>query len=621
MQAALQHRGPDGAGDYSDSHVALAMRRLSIIDPDHGWQPLFSEDQTKVLVANGEIYNYVELREELVRRGHQFATGSDCEVIVHLYEECGEQCLEHLRGMFAFAVWDKRAARLMLARDRMGEKPLYLYTYDGGLFFASEMKSLLRCGKIPLDIDPESLHVYFHYQYVPDPRTPFRHIRKLPAAHFLTIDAEEAWHVSATRYWRISDAGTIDADPATTIREELRKVSKLVVRSDVPVGVALSGGVDSSVIAAMAVNAGRKNIEAFCVGYEGQVSSDERSAAREFADHLGISLHEIEVTTDGCVDSFPELVTNRDDPIADISGYGYHCVSDLARRHGVPVLLQGQGGDELFWGYSWLREAVRDCFLKDRIRSVGVLALTGFLRRNLPHRRSRKDLLDWVRSGLGIPESLREYAEANRNLDRPFYYLNSDLAVTARFASDGLFGAALQQEFEPSAGWLEGEDDGLESWDIRLTAWILRTYLLENGISQGDRLSMANSVELRLPLVDYRLVETVIGLRKGKPDHLKPRKHWLREAAKDIVPGFVFDRPKRGFTPPVAEWHSAAFRSYGQNLIGGALERLEVLTPSACSDLAAGPWPEDQCTPLSFKALVLEVWFRRMLGEQVLRCA
>jgi asparagine synthase (glutamine-hydrolysing) len=334
------------------------MRRLSIIDLTTGWQPLYNEDRTLALICNGEIYNFVELRERLESLGHRFSTNSDCETILHLYEEHGLDCVQHLRGMFAFALYDTQRKRLLLARDRMGEKPLYLYQTNSNLFFASEMKALLASGLVPFELDPNAVNLYFHYQYVPEPLTPLKGVRKLDAACLLTVDIED-WRIEEKCYWRMEDAPPLEGDPARHIREQLEVVGEIVIRSDVPVGVALSGGLDSSAIASLAASKYPGTMHAFSIGYPDSPETDERADARALADHLGLPFHDVELSTSEMVSFFPELVSWRDDPIADIAGYGYYSVMKLAREHSVPVVLQGQGGDELFWGYPWVRDAAR----------------------------------------------------------------------------------------------------------------------------------------------------------------------------------------------------------------------------------------------------------------------
>ncbi|MBU6482454.1 MAG: asparagine synthase (glutamine-hydrolyzing), partial [Nitrospirae bacterium] len=332
MSKAMLHRGPDGAGEFSSRHVALAHRRLSIIDLSHGQQPLYNEDSSLVLIANGEIYNFIELRSQLQERGHCFKTGSDCEVILHLYEEQGGDCVQQLRGMFAFALWDTQRQRLLLARDRMGEKPLYLCEQGGRLHFASELKALLRTGIIPFQLDPHAIDCYFHYQYVPEPMTPIKGVRKLPPATVMTIGINP-WHVEERCYWHMEDAPPLEGDPAKLIRAELETISELIIRSDVPVGIALSGGLDSSAIAALAAKKYPGSMHAFSVGYSGRPFYDERAAAKALADHLSMPFHEIEISTGDMVDGFSELIGWRDDPIADISGYRYYAVMRAAREH------------------------------------------------------------------------------------------------------------------------------------------------------------------------------------------------------------------------------------------------------------------------------------------------
>ncbi len=379
MSRALVHRGPDDSGVYSAPHVALASRRLSIIDLGGGRQPLYNEEGTLALVANGEIYNHAELRRRLEARGHRFKTGSDCESILHAYAEFGTACVEHLRGMFAFALWDDARRRLVLARDPMGEKPLYVYERDGRLLFASEMKALLRSGEVPFELDPEAVDLFFHYQYVPEPRTAVRGVRKLDAAHLLVVDVEP-WRVEESCYWRMEDAPPLEGDAPALIREQLEAVGELVTRADVPVGVALSGGLDSSAIAAIAARHRPEELHAFSVGYPGRPEGlDEREEARALARHLRLPFHEVEVETKEVAEFFPELNYWRDDPVADYSGHAYYAVMRKAREQGVPVMLQGQGGDELFWGYPHLRRAAVESVEKETLRGGGLTAPLRYL--------------------------------------------------------------------------------------------------------------------------------------------------------------------------------------------------------------------------------------------------
>ena len=613
MNGRLVHRGPDGEGTFQDGPVALAMRRLSVIDLVGGRQPLCNEDGSLVLIANGEIYNHIELRSVLTSNEHGFKTGSDCEVILHLYEEYGLDCVKHLRGMFAFALWDSRRRRLLLARDRMGEKPLYLYQEGGVVYFASELKAMLAAGVVPFAMDPVAIDLYFHYNYVPEPFTPIRGVRKLPAAHILSIDVltgEQQEHC----YWRMEDAPTLSGDPVERIKAELDVISELIVRSDVPIGVSLSGGLDSSAIAAMASRKYPGIMEAFTVGYPGNCRHDERDDARALAQFLGMPFHEIEVHPGEIASFFPDLMYWLDDPIADISASGYFAVMRAAKAQGISVMLQGHGGDELFWGYPWVRQAASQTLRKLEGWQNGRPRFMDYLSLRLPAYWNLWGMKEWLKSAAGLRESWSLYSrDRSSPKDQAVFY---DLVPDFRLARKGVqalythqFHAELQQS---QAYRIFTVPDPWPQVDVLLTRLICQTYLQENGIALGDRLSMASSVELRLPLIDYRLVETVIGLRKTTPDHTFPAKVWLREALKSVVPDWVMNRPKRGFTPPLHEWHEAIFEAHGATLEDGYLVSSEILRPECGADLSKGMYPPEAGAPMSFKALTLELWCRSM---------
>lgn len=567
MLSQLGHRGPDGSGRYRDPDVTMGATRLAIIDLAGSNQPLYSEDRSVALIVNGEIYNYVELRQGLLDSGHSFVSAGDSEVIVHLYEEHGLDFVDHLRGMFALALWDRRRRRLVLARDRMGEKPLYLHQGADGLYFASELKALLAIGRIPFELEPSSVHSYFHFGYVPEPATMLRGVRKLPAASLLVVDVADGTQVER-RYWRMDASPPIEGDPTPVIRQSLEEVSGLVVRSDVPVGIALSGGLDSSALALLAARVRPDTLQAFTVGYPDAGEVDERPYAAELCRENGIPFQPVEVATAEMVDRFSDLVFLRDDPIADYAGHGYYAVMQAARAAGVKVMLQGQGGDELFWGYSWLRRAAQRC----------------------------------RHQGTTDPQAVRTAFEAEL-ADFPLARALMRLHYAGEMA-ERVDGGGLDVSLPlPEAG---------ENVATMLTRLVCETYLLENGIAQGDRLSMAASVEMRLPLLDYRFVEIVIGLRRVAADDTLPPKTWLREALRDRLPAPVLRRPKRGFSPPVDEWHRAIFARHGESLRDGYLVNAEILERATIAPLARGDVTRGASLPLSFKALVLETWCRRM---------
>jgi asparagine synthase (glutamine-hydrolysing) len=611
MNSAMIHRGPDGEGEFVANNIALAMRRLSIIDLAGGWQPLYNEDRTLVMVCNGEIYNHIELRQSLIALGHRFSTHSDSEVILHLYEEYGADCVSHLRGMFVFALWDMLRRKIIIARDRMGEKPLYLHQQGDRLLFASELKALLSSGEVEFELDPVSIDQYFHYGYVPEPRTPLRGVRKLAAGHMITIDVE-CWSFDEKCYWRMEDSPPLEGNPAELIREQLDLISSQIIRSDVPVGVALSAGLDSSAIAALAARHYPGTMQAFSVGYPGRPRNDERAGAKAFSNYLGVPLYEVEVSVTDMVEFFPELNYWRDDPIADISGYGYYAVMKSAREHGVPVMLQGQGGDELFWGYHWLRKSIQQTLLKSQMLEHGKTVWPKILASNLIQPTGVRSLIYALRNGFGIGDGLKAYNDFKKgDQDSMIMFdLTPDYSMAARSARNLYTDKFINELADSNPASIFTHKHPWPDIGVELTRIICQTYLLENGLAQGDRLSMMSSVELRLPLVDSRLVETVIGLRKTQPDHSLGQKYWFKEAMKDIVPDWVMNRPKQGFAPPVRDWYKALFAAYGSQLQDGCLVSAGVITPEAGRILATGPVPRGAIMPLSFKALVLESWCR-----------
>jgi len=612
MNEALTHRGPDSAGEYSDEHVALAMRRLSIIDVEGAAQPLFNEDKSLVLVANGEIYNFLELRDQLTGLGHRFASRGDCETIIHAYEQYGCRCVDHLRGMFAFALWDTNRRRLVLARDRMGEKPLYLYCKDGLLVFASEMRALLRSGLVPFELDPTGVHLYFHFEYVPEPRTAVKGVRKLDAAHLLLVDVD-AQSTREQRYWNMEDAAPLDGDPAVLLRAALEDVSRIILRSDVPVGIALSGGLDSSSLAVLAARRSCDGFQAFAVGYPEHSETDERADAAALAAELDMPFHDVEISAGDMVAGFAGLVLARDDPIADIAGYGYYAVARLARDHGVPVLLQGQGGDELFWGYPWVKEAVAANALKANVLKRGWRELPACLRLRGPGGIRPWQIRSWLTDLCGLRAGLRRYHRyRNSDPDRMLFYDLSMQFALALEETPSLYARAFFEQVTESAPFdIFTFEQPWPPIDVRLTSLICDTYLRSNGIAQADRLGMASSIELRLPLLDHKFVETAVGLRKTRPDHHLAPKRRLKEAIGDLLPPQVLGRAKRGFTPPMMEWLSAIMKEHGPDLVDGYLVQSGVLTGEACRRLVAGE-SLGLGISLALDAVVLELWCRGM---------
>jgi asparagine synthase (glutamine-hydrolysing) len=607
----LVHRGPDDGGLAVSGQAAIGMRRLAIIDPANGRQPLWNEERTVCLVANGEIYNFVELRAELEARGHRFATGSDCETIVHLYEEMGAACVTRLRGMFAFALHDLGSRKVLLARDRVGEKPLALAEREGRIVFASELGALVRSGALPFEVDRGAVHEYLHWGFVPEPRSAVKGSRKLPAGHLLEVSLDP-WRVSERAWWSALDAPAIEGSPSEAVAGVLDEVARIVVRSDVPVGVALSGGVDSALVASMARGRGG-DVHAFTVGYGGRDRHDETAMAAETARHLGLVHHRVTLSASDVVSAFRRMCALRDEPNADISGPGYLALMEASRAHGVPVLLMGQGGDELFWGYGWTKQALRETERKARLLdgSVGAMA---YVRPSRPPA-SRTGAIGWALGGAGIRDGLRSLRRDRSAPPGRIVFWDQRAAWHEAAAAEPMF---MEPGFMHS---VRGTDPAAhftfdrlpDRADLAMTDLLVRTYLLSNGLDQCDRLSMAASVECRVPLVDYRLVETVIGLRKVNRDWRLPAKQWLLDAVGGQVPAEVFLRRKRGFTPPWRSWTEAIFADAGRDLEDGALCEAGVLRPEGARWLARNPIDGlGRPHPLAMPLLMLEEWMRSL---------
>jgi asparagine synthase (glutamine-hydrolysing) len=626
MNQALTHRGPDDWGEFDEPHFKMAMRRLAIIDPEGGRQPLFAEDRSIVLMANAEIYNYIELKAMLEAKGHCFSTRSDCETIIHLYEEFGVDFVQHLRGMFAIALWDGSSRTLVLARDRMGEKPLYLRRQDNYLLFASEIKALIKAPFTMPSLDPYAVDLYFHYGFVPEPYTILQGVVKLPAGFLMTVNPD-SWEIQQHPYWDMLWAHPLDGDPATHIAAELDTISSLILRSDVPVGIALSGGLDSSAIAVLTAGKYLGKLHAFSVGYPGSPSNDERSEAAALARFLNMPFHDVELTTADVVRSFPDLIYHTDDPIPDIAGFCYYAVCKLAREHHVPVLLLGHGGDELFWGYQWVAKAAQDTILKNELRDHSSplsrkahLVLSSLFQRP-PHPIAYASWIDWFLTELREDVALgyARWKRINGSHHDRVVFMDSrpDFRLAERWKQEDLYHSSFERQLgERNPYELFSLQPPWENIPCIMTRLISQTYLLGNCITQGDRLSMASSVEMRLPLVDYRLIEIVLGHRKRHPDHHLPAKQWLREALRGMLPEWVLNRPKRGFSPPTRAWYEALHREYGNTLDDGYLVQSKILSPDAGRKLGKGYGLREGIKVMPFKALCLETWCRKFLCFQ-----
>jgi asparagine synthase (glutamine-hydrolysing) len=548
MCRVIAHRGPDDQGTMqTDDGAYLGMRRLSIIDVAGGHQPIWNEDNSVSIVFNGEIYNFLDLQPELQARGHRFQTRSDTEVIVHAYEEFGPDCLDQLRGMFALAIWDVKKQSLFVARDRVGKKPLYYTLTPEGIFvFASELKSLLQHPAVRREIDPHAVDSYLTCGYVPDPISILRGVHKLPPGHYLTF---ADGRVEVKCYWDfryeppVKGASRRLEDYLDELRSLLAESVRLRLISDVPLGAFLSGGVDSSTVVGLMTREMSQPVKTFSIGFH-EDSYNELKYARIAAQHFGADHHEFVVTPDLC-EIIQDLTWFLDEPFADSSAIPTYMVSKLARQY-VTVVLSGDGGDELFAGYTR--------YVIDRRRS-GFAAIPRFVRqglmaplsRQLPHGARGRNFLHNVSL-----DAIDRYLDSISI----FTELNKPLLYTAGFRERLRHnGDKRIVSFRDYATRVKTND----SLDAMLYL-DSKTYLPGDILTKVDRMSMAVSLEARVPLLDHKLIEFVNSI----PAHLKlsgrETKHIFKKAIRDFVPPEIVDRPKQGFGVPVQEWINEQLR-------------------------------------------------------------
>jgi asparagine synthase (glutamine-hydrolysing) len=564
MNAALVHRGPDSDGLLIDGPVALAMRRLSIIDLERGEQPISNEDGTVHVIQNGEIYNYRELRRMLEERGHRLATQSDTEVLVHLYEDRGLRFVEDLRGMFAIAIWDARAGRLVLARDPFGIKPLYYRVSRGTLGFASELKSLLRDPEFSRELDPDAVEAFLAFNSIPAPLTIFREARKLPAGHLLVWEGGEP-RVERYARPRPVDATAVRREPARALAGELRERLRDSVRAhlvaDVPVGVLLSGGVDSSALAALAAEEAPARLSTFSIGFE-ERSFNELERARMVAARYDTDHHELVLRPDAA-ELLPRVVDAFDEPFADSSALPTYLVSELAGGH-VKVVLSGEGGDELFGGYY--------TYVADLLAPrIGWLATAGRpLVERLPSS-SDKVSFDYKAKrfarGARLPPLERHHAWKE--------IFSPDQRARLRAAGDApsdpvdLYRARY------------AESDGAEQL-ARLQDVDVAVYLVDDLLVKTDRASMASSLEARVPFLDRAVAELAFALPTRHKVRALSKKRLLRRAVEPLLPREVVHGRKQGFSIPAAAWLRGELAPFAREVLAPDVVAAQgVLRPEA----------------------------------------
>ncbi|MDE2291965.1 MAG: asparagine synthase (glutamine-hydrolyzing) [Elusimicrobia bacterium] len=609
----LRHRGPDDGGSFADERAGLAMRRLSIIDVAGGHQPIESRDGSLVIVFNGEIYNFPALRAELEAQGYPFKTHTDTEVVLALYETLGAKCLEKLRGMFAFAVWDKRSKRLFVARDRIGKKPLVYALVPGGLVFASELRSLFAWEGVDAAVDAKAVDLFLSLQYIPSPRTVYKGAKKLPPAHSLTW---EDGRVTVERYWDLPmGAPRLTRDPeeaAELLREKLKEAVKIRLISEVPLGAFLSGGIDSSVVVACMAELSDKPVKTFSIGFDHEAYS-ELPYARQVAEAYGTQHTEFVVTAE-MADVLPKLAWHYGEPYADASALPSYYVSRETRKH-VTVALNGDGGDEDFGGYVRYF-AMKAARLYDAVPSpLRRLAMAGA--EFLPEKDAPFSTLwkakRFLRSGVftDLPQ---------RHLKMICYFSDEDKKGLYAPGMLAAMGEKRQGDRSDAARYLAQAYDKAASEDFvnRMLYTDVVTYLPECLMAKMDIASMANSLEARSPFLDHELVELAWRLPgEMKLRGLKGHKWILKRAFADKLPQSIQKRPKMGFGIPLGPWFRDKLKRYWEET---------VLSPEA---LARGyfneaalrtMWDQHQSRKRDhgyrlWALLMLELWHRQCLPD------
>lgn len=556
MCGKMRHRGPDDEGVYVNSQrpdvgkgnipwVGLGHRRLSIIDLDGGHQPIHNEDKTVWVICNGEIYNYKELRTKLISSGHKPYTNTDTEVIVHLYEEYGVKCLQYLQGMFAFALWDERQKQLFIAKDRLGKKPVY-YCWDNSTFiFASELKSILAYPGFKRTLDINGLIKYLQYGYIPEPLSIFKGVYKLPAGHKLTLTDGK---LVTGQYWDASFT-TNNLKNEQEVYEELLEKIKESVRyrliSDVPLGAFLSGGIDSSVIVALMAQEMSQPVKTFSIGFE-ESEFNELPYARKVAERFGTEHYERVVKPES-FDLVEDIIRYFDEPFGDASAIPTYYVSKLASEH-VKVVLSGDGGDELFAGY----DRYADTLGKNRFEELPLFVRKGMriLSENLPHNAYGKNFL----YNVSLPMKYRYIDYVTHVSSRRHNQLLSD---------DMLGGSGLDNSL------LEDYFKGVKSYDpVSQMQYVdLKTYLPGDILVKVDRMSMAHSLEVRVPLLDYEVVEYVNALPSKYKMNGSTRKYIFRKIAEDLLPEGITGRKKQGFGVPLKYWFKGGLKGYMHQIL------------------------------------------------------
>lgn len=616
MGAILAHRGPDDSGTYlsRDRRVGFSFRRLAIVDlSPAGHQPMSNEDGTVWLIFNGEVYNHADHRADLQARGHEYRGRSDSETIIHLYEEYGEDCVHYLRGMFSFAIWDERRQRLFIARDRIGIKPLYYTRQNGAFVFASEIKAILGHPGIRREADDQAMYHYFSFMVPPAPLTMFKDIHKLPAGCRMTVDARG--EVRIERYWDAiveRQPPRSDEDHAEAILSLLRESIRLRMMSDVPIGVFLSGGVDSSTNVALLSELTGGGINTLSVGFREYEQYNELHYARHVASRFGTTHHEIIIDHHDALEYIPQMIESQDEPIADWVCIPLYFVSRLARENGIIVVHVGEGADELFCGYPAYQTHLR----RRRLWPVA---------RRVPRRLWKAIAATAGKLGGGSPSAVRAQRLFQRMTDEDglfwggavvFRHAEKDAVLDVPYWKDAesrlTDSASVIAEIEARIGSMQPLSDELE----RMVYVELKHRLPELLLMRVDKVTMSTSIEARVPFLDHKLVEYAMQI----PQHVKLRggvlKALLKKAVRNVIPDEIIARPKQGFGAPVAEWLRKDFGDeVRRSLMSGELARREIVNLARVEELFLQHRKRvlDRSVQL-WNLYNLEMWYQRYLS-------
>ncbi len=602
MADAIAHRGPDDEGYHLSGQIGLGFRRLSIIDLSGGHQPLSNEDGTVWIVFNGEIYNYQELREYLISKGHIFRTKSDTETIVHLYEEFGEKCVEKLRGMFGFAIWDGKNRKLLLARDRVGIKPLYYAVTGHSLVFGSEMKAILADAEVKRELLPSTIDRFLTFDYVPGEETLLKNVFKLPPGSILV---HQNGKQQIKQYWdlRFSQGAISFDDAEAQLLQLLEESVQLHMISDVPVGFLLSGGVDSTAMLSLARGKTDRPISSYTVGFSNSGFADERPYARMAAEQFGSEHHEITISSKEFVDFLPRYIWHMEEPVCEPPAIALYYVSKLARQY-VKVLLSGEGGDEAFAGYPNYRSML---WIERLKRMAGPLdgAMTGILA--LLNKVVGSPRLDKFLPMLSTPFDSYYYSRTST----PFRFFNAHYKEI--YSSDFAQSVDKQHSLLPVTQLLQhSEGQDLVS---RMLYVDTKTWLPDDLLVKADKMTMANSVELRVPLLDHQVLEFAASLPSDFKVHGFQTKYIAKKSVSRVVPKTILDRKKAGFPVPYESWIRSELKDWVQDVLldSETLSRgyfkKEAVERLLKNNLESGNYPKEV-----FSLAVLELWHREFLN-------